>query len=337
MLPTDQPCLGGTAYQHATATTLWQTLLVIGCLLGFCTPAQANEPRQAGTGPIAHQVEHQGHPIRVWEKSPTKPAAVLLLVHGRTWSARPDFDLQAPDENLSLMDGLVSAGIATYAVDMRGYGETPRDASGWLSPNQAAQDLAVVLAWLRARHPQLAKPHLFGWSYGSMISQLCVQQNPQLAATLTLFGYPIRPGIDQPPVIAAPTPPANPNTAAAARSDFIVPGNISEAAIEAFVQQALTADPVRADWHQLEQWQALQPARIAIPTLLLEAELDPLARDAEHARFFTGLTINDKQWVMLPNGDHAAFMESPRDAFLSVLSEFILRPRPNSKTGANHD
>ena len=73
-----------------------------------------------------HTVESDGHPLALWEKSADGANEAILLVHGRTRSALPDFDLQVEGEELSLMDGLVEAGFAVYAVDLSGYGETPR-------------------------------------------------------------------------------------------------------------------------------------------------------------------------------------------------------------------
>lgn len=275
----------------------------------------------------AHQVMSNGHPIAVWEKSAERPKSSIVLVHGRTWSGRPDFDLQVPGEQLSLMDGLVAAGFTVYAIDLRGYGATPRDSSGWLTPNQAAEDLAAVLTWVATQHPTLHKPHLFGWSYGALVSQLTVQQQPALANTLTLFGYPLRPGISGDNTPNSDAPPARLNTATNAASDFIVPNTISDAGIAGFVEAVLQADPVRTDWRELRQWRNLDPKRIAIPTLLLEAEFDPLALDDVHAHFFSQLVVSDKQWSRLPGGDHAAFMETPRAAFLDIMVSFMLRPR----------
>ena len=77
-----------------------------------------------------HTVDSDGHPMAVWEKRPAEPRAVVLLLHGRTWSTLPDFDLQVPGEDLSLMDGLVDRGFVTYGLDQRGYGATPRDDTG---------------------------------------------------------------------------------------------------------------------------------------------------------------------------------------------------------------
>ncbi len=63
---------------------------------------------------VRHTVDSDGHPMAVWEKSAEEPRGAVLLLHGRTWSALPDFDLQVECEDLSLMDGLVEQGYATY-------------------------------------------------------------------------------------------------------------------------------------------------------------------------------------------------------------------------------
>ena len=54
-----------------------------------------------------------------------------------------------------------------------------------------------------------------------------------------------------------------------------------------------------------------------------EAEHDPLALDDVHAELFARLNTADKAWVVVPGGDHAAFMETPRDYFLDVMATFI--------------
>lgn len=301
-------------------------LLLLG-LLVIAGMARAAEP------PLAHEVRVDGHALRVWEKSPAAPRSTILLVHGRTWSSLPDFDLQVPGEARSLMDGLVEQGTRVFAVDLRGYGESPRDASGWLTPDRAARDVVAVLEWIarEAAAPDEGahvRPYLFGWSYGALVAQRAVQQRPELASGLILFGYPRRPGIDVDPPEAAGQPPRHPTTAEAAASDFILPDAISPAAVAAFVKAALAADPVRADWRELEQWRQLDPALVTVPVLLLEGHHDPLARDDEHASLFAGLATDDKAWVVIPGGAHAAFMERPRGYFLSLMHAFMHRDAP---------
>jgi pimeloyl-ACP methyl ester carboxylesterase len=270
-----------------------------------------------------HEVVVEGHPMAVWEKAPPAPEAVMLLIHGRTWSTRPDFDLSLPGESLSLMDGLVDRGMAVYGLDLRGYGDTPRDSSGWLTPEQAAADVVAVLDWIRARHPASKQPYLFGWSYGAMVAQLAVQSHPDKVGGLILFGYPVRPGIDQSPVTSEPE--RAPTTEAQARSDFLLDGTISQAAMDAFVASALRHDPVRMDWRSLEQWRRLDAGLVRRPTLLLQAEHDPLALPEVHAALFAGLATADKAWVVIPGGDHAAFMETPRSYFLRQIETFVFR------------
>jgi alpha-beta hydrolase superfamily lysophospholipase len=300
--------------------------LVATAVVGSCAPA--DESTDVATRAfesverVRHTVESTGHPMAVWEKSASRPRAAILLVHGRTWSTVPDFDLDVPGEDLSLMNGLVGLGYATYGVDLRGYGETPRDETGWNTPNRAASDVASVLRWVRARHPELSV-HLFGWSLGSMVSQLAAQQNPTLVDRLVLFGYPTVVGVERPYAEPDGDPPRAPTTAEAAASDFVVPGSISSRAVEAYVQSALRADPVRSDWTGGHEWNQLDPAQVRVPTLILQGEHDPLSTEESALPLFTGLGSADKAWVVIPGGDHAAFLEAPRPYFLSALDGFL--------------
>jgi pimeloyl-ACP methyl ester carboxylesterase len=273
-----------------------------------------------------HTVEVDGHPIALWEKSPSNPSGTVILIHGRTWSALPDFDLQVPGEELSLMDGLVAEGYATYAVDLRGYGATPRDETGWLTPDRAARDMVGILQWVGERFGDT--PALFGWSYGSMVAQLTAQRAGHLVGALILFGYPVGPDTEFPVGgEEADQPPRNPNTAEAAASDFIIPGSISQRAIDEYVWHALESDPVRVDWRALAEWNELNPADVLAPTLLIQGEQDPFAPTDRQAAFFSRLGTADRAWVTIAGGDHAAHLETPRPAFIHAMISFLKRPR----------
>lgn len=170
-------------------------------------------------------VKSDGHPIAVWEKGFDAKLPSILFVHGRTWSGIPDFDLQVEGEDLSLMDGMIEKGYSTYAIDLRGYGDTPRDESRWLSPSTAAKDVAVVLDWIAKRHGR--KAHLFGWSMGSTVSLLTVNTYPDKMESLTVFGFWM--DLDKKiPSGEYGKPERKVNTAEAAASDFITPGSISK-------------------------------------------------------------------------------------------------------------
>ncbi|MGD9598298.1 MAG: alpha/beta hydrolase [Steroidobacteraceae bacterium] len=281
----------------------------------------------AATLPARHTVTVEGHPIAVWSRVPARAEHAILLVHGRTWSTLPDFDLQPPGERRSVMQALEAAHYAVYGVDLRGYGDTPRNADGWSLPNQSADDVAQVLDWIHRQHPRLRKPALFGWSMGSMVAQLTAQRHPQAMSDLVLYGYPHDPGAPfvVPPIPGAPAREAT--TRERALSDFISPQVTSPAVIEAFVSAALAHDPVRADWKQLEDYAALDGARVLAPTLVIQGERDPLAPVAAQARLFVSLANPDRQWVILAGGDHAAMIEDTHDAFIAAIRAFIERPR----------
>jgi len=271
-----------------------------------------------------HTVIADGHPVALWEKSADSATEAILLVHGRTWSALPDFDLQLDGENLSMMDSLVDEGYAVYAVDLRGYGETPRDETEWHTPNRGADDVAEVVKWINAQSTWDYKTHLFGWSQGSTISQLMVQRHPGLVESLILFGY----WRDINGVIPADAegiePEYAPNTAEAAASDFIIPGSISQAAIDAYVTASLSADPIRVDFRSMDQYNALDGAKITIPTLVIAGEFDPLAPIENQVNLLTSLATGHKQFVSVPNSDHAALLERPRDYFLHEIVAFLI-------------
>jgi pimeloyl-ACP methyl ester carboxylesterase len=301
-----------------------QAGLVVAALLCACTALAASAPAQ-------HIVKVDGHPISVWSRAPSNPKHVILLVHGRTWSALPDFDLQVP-EHRSVMEALVKRGIAAYAVDLRGYGSTPRNTDGWSIPKQAANDVAQVLRWITQRHPTIDKPVLLGWSNGSVVSQLAAQKYPETLSDLILYGYPRDPGAAPaiPPTPSAP--PREVNTRDRAVSDFISPKVTSQALIDAYVVAALKADPVRADWNHLEEYRVLDPAQIKSPTLVIHGERDPLAPIAAQARLFVALGNPDKQWIVLSGGDHAAMLEDTHDAFIAAVVAFVERPRIQPRT-----
>ncbi len=305
---------------HTTAIVL---LACISWLAAGCGDA-ATDASGVIPAPVQHTVDSDGHPMAVWQKPASEPSAVVLLVHGRTWSTLPDFDLQVPGESLSLMDGLVERGLTTYGVDLRGYGATPRDETGWNTPVRAAADVANVLRWVRGRHPE-TPVHLFGWSLGSMVSQLTAQREPALVDRLVLFGYPHRPGVERPVEDTPGDPPRAATTAQAAASDFITEGSISRAAVDAYVAAALEADPIRTDWTAGHEWNELDPAAVTVPTLVVHGEHDPLAPLEAQAALFQQLGAADKAWVVIPGGDHAAFLETPRPYFLAVLEAFLLQ------------
>ncbi|TAK16862.1 MAG: alpha/beta fold hydrolase [Acidobacteria bacterium] len=280
----------------------------------------------AATAPQRFTVQADGHPLAVWARVPPNPRKSVLLIHGRTWSSRPDFDLQVPGLKRSVMQSFADRGIAAYAVDLRGYGETPRDPSGFTTPNRAAADVVAVLRWVASQQPRLEPPALVGWSNGAVVALHVAQLQPALVSHVVLFGFTPEPEYNMlataPPKVA----PKERNTADAARSDFITPAVTPPAVVRAFVTQALAADPIFAEWKSEEQWNVLRADKLAVPFMILHGELDPGVDVKAAGDFMAAAAAASRSYVVLPGADHAAQLEDTHEMFMSVVTEFITRP-----------
>jgi pimeloyl-ACP methyl ester carboxylesterase len=288
-------------------------------VFSFVTLAHAAPKLQQLAVPV------EGHTLALWAREVPRSKGAILLLHGRTWSALPDFDLQVKGEQRSVMQSLNAQGYSAYALDLRGYGGTPRDATGWLTPDRAARDLIATLEWL-AQKKKVVRPSLLGWSNGSIVAQLAAQRNPALISNLVLYGYPRDPDRPAPPQTVPAEPAREVNTRERAISDFITPGAITPQIVEAYVVAALAADPIRVDWRNTEEFGELDPAKVTTPTLVLHGERDPLTPLDAQARLFTRLGTPDRQWVVLPNSDHAALIENAHPAFIAAIVAFVSRP-----------
>ncbi|MEJ1962378.1 MAG: alpha/beta fold hydrolase [Gammaproteobacteria bacterium] len=300
---------------------LFLASFIVVLAAGASAPAVAAAKLQQLTVPA------DGHSLALWAREVPRPKGVIVLLHGRTWSSLPDFDLQVPGEQRSVMQSLNARGYSAFALDMRGYGKTPRDSTGWLTPDRAARDLAIALEWL-AREKKIRRPVLLGWSHGSLVAQLTAQRRPELLSALILYGYPRDPANPA----AAPPEPAAParevNTRERAASDFISPKVTPQKVIDAYVAAALAADPIRVDWNNQAQFTELDPAKVVTPTLVLQGERDPFAPADAQSRLFTHLGTPDRQWVVLPGADHAALVEDVHPAFIAAIVAFVARPGP---------
>ncbi|PPT25583.1 alpha/beta hydrolase [Xanthomonas arboricola] len=302
------------------------------CLLLLLLTASGLQAQpHPGPGTELAQVRtDDGQTLAVWSRVPAQPRGTILLVHGRTWSALPNFDLQVADgprDARSVLAALAQAGYAAYAVDLRGYGGSARDRSGWNTPARAVADVDAVLSWVARQHPQLPPPALLGYSNGARVALLIAQQHPQAVSALVLYGFPD--DVDAAPdTTPAPAQPLRARTtAAAAGEDFITANAAPPGVRAAYVAQAVSADPVRTDWRAMEQF-AFQPEQVTtLPVLLLRGVDDPIATQADNAHLYARLRSEDRSWVTLPHADHVAHVEDTHAAWVDAVVSFLRRPR----------
>lgn len=310
---------------RAVRLVLMSAALSVAPLYGAAA-AQAVLPcEECGKPPSKHTVIADGHPLTVWAKRPASPRGAILLVHGRRWSSLPNFDLRVRGEHRSVMDAFAAKGFAAYALDMRGYGATARDSTGWITPDRAAADLAAVLDWIARRED--TRPSLLGYSRGSTVALLAAQRYPEKLSTLILYAFPVDIDTKRPVADDPVTPPRARNTREGAGEDFITPSAVSLSLREAFVSAAITADPITVDWARMHELNATDPSAVRVPTLMIAGSRDPLAAGTSHSRLFARLGTEDRAWVVLPNADHAAHIEHSHDAFIHAITSFLTRPR----------
>jgi pimeloyl-ACP methyl ester carboxylesterase len=271
-------------------------------------------------------IADDGHRLALWEARPTgSPKGEIVLLHGRTWGALPNFDLHVPGQQVSVMETLAGLGYAVYALDQRGYGATPRDKTGWLTPVRAAADAEAATDWVAARAPGKRRPALLGYSRGSATAMFAAQRHPEKLSSLILYA-PYYNITKRPDVPAEPSaPPRVATTRVAAGEDFLTPESTPAGVKEAYIRSAVKNDPVRVDWRHEEQFNALDPARIHTPTLIVHGEGDPIARDAGVPAFFPRLGAVDRSWVVLARSDHVAHLERTA-AFVHAVTSFLERP-----------
>ena len=305
-----------------------RVLLALLVAAGVGAPQFVSAQRGIAVRTVQRQVVRadDGHQLVVWSRRPAHPRGAILLLHGRTWSALPNFDLQVPGQRVSLMAALAARGYAVYALDQRGYGATARDSSQWLTPERAARDANEVLAWIAVREPGGDAPALLGYSQGSRTAMLAALRDSGRASALVLYGFPQPVSAEGRAQLAAMPDPLRlerrATTITAAEEDFMSPESTLPGVKEAYGRAAVAADPVRSDWRGEREFAALDPAALRLPVLVINGERDPYASRADLPAFMAKLAGVDRSWVVLARSDHAAHLERQRE-FADAVAAFL--------------
>lgn len=275
-----------------------------------------------------HYVTSNGLKVYLWEKyhkdlakTFTQTNKIVLLVHGATWTGRPDFDLQIRD--YSLMDFLANNGYDVWAIDIHGYGRSETTDKDWSDTESAAGDIGAAVDYI-AKLRGVEKISIMGWSWGTQTTGLYTMKHPEKVNKLILYAMAWKGNPDR---RSSPLPKDQYriNNETAARSDFIA-GEYEPDVVENYVKEALAADPrspngVHVD--MISKPPMLKPEQIKVPTLIIHPEKDFLATEAETLEFFGKLGTNYKSYVALPDGGHAILLEKNHKKFQGVVLGFL--------------
>jgi len=292
---------------------------------------------------------------RLADMSAFRPERTVLYVHGATYPASTAFDL--PLDGLSWMDYLAQRGYDVYLLDIRGYGKSarPKEMSEKADAHPpivrgdtAVKDIGAVVDFILKRR-NIPRLSLIGWSWGTTLMATYTTQNAAKVERLVLYA----PGwIRQTPsLVQAGSGPlgawrAVTREQALARWMTGVPEDKKATLIPAgwfdqWANATWATDPEGAKQNPpiirapngviadgTDYWSAgkpyYDPAKITVPTLLVQAEWD---RDLPPymAQTLFPLLVNSpgKRYVMLAEGTHTVIMEKNRLELFKAVQAFL--------------
>jgi pimeloyl-ACP methyl ester carboxylesterase len=283
------------------------------------------------------------------------PERTLLFVHGATYPASTTFDLAL--DGMSWMDYIARSGYDVYLLDLRGYGrstrpkemaETPEANAPIVRGDTAIKDINSVVDYILKRR-NIARLNLMGWSWGTTLMATHSTVHADKVERLILYA-PV--WIRQTPslVQTGPGPLGAYRTVtqemAKQRWYTGVPDEKKTALIppgwfQAWADATWATDPegakaspatIRAPNGVVADGRDFfgagkpyyDPAKVIIPTLLVDAEWD---RDAPPymAQTLFPLLINspNKRYVELSEGTHTIMMEKNRLKLFDAVQAFL--------------
>jgi pimeloyl-ACP methyl ester carboxylesterase len=283
------------------------------------------------------------------------PERTLLFVHGATYPASTTFDLAL--DGVSWMDYIAQRGYDVYLVDLRGYGRSTRpkemeEKPGANAPivrgDTAIKDIGSVVNYILKRR-NIARLNLMGWSWGTTLMATYSTMNADKVDRLILYA-PV--WIRQTPslVQTGPGPLGAYRTVtqetAKQRWYTGVPEEkkavlIPSGWFQTWAEATWATDPEGAGANpatirapngviadSLDFFGAgkpyYDPAKITVPTLLVDAEWDHDAPPYMAQTLFP-LLVNSpgKRYVELAEGTHTIMMEKNRLKLFEAVQAFL--------------
>jgi len=292
------------------------------------------------------------------EMNAFRPERTLLFVHGATYPASASFDLALGGQ--SWMDYIASGGYDVYLIDLRGYGRSTRpkemaeqpEANGPIVRGDTAiKDIGSVVDFILKRR-NISRLNLMGWSWGTTLMATYTTGHADKVERLVLYA----------PVWIRQTPSLIQTGSGPLGAYRTVTREMAKQRWYAGVAEHKKAALIPAGWFDAwadATWATdpegakanppvirapngvvadsldffgagkpyYDPAKITVPTLLVDAEWD---RDAPPymAQTLFPLLVNspDKRYVELAEGTHTIMMERNRLKLFEAVQAFLEEP-----------
>ena len=277
----------------------------------------------------------------LWEKyvgSPDgKPA--VLFVHGSSMASQPTFDLFVPDRpDSSVMDWFARRGFVCWTVDMEGYGRSDKTRDIDCDIANGADDLEAATDYI-AKTRGVRSFLTYGISSGALRAALFAQRHPDRVARLVLDAFVWTgegaPTLEQrrkklPEFLATRRRPID---RAFVRSIFARdhPDCAEPRVVEAFADAILALDDSMPNGTYIDMCSKLpvvDPAKIAVPTLVLRGQFDGIAAFDDLVEFWKRLPNPDKQFTVMAGISHASFQQKNYLMVYHILHAYFTQPAP---------
>jgi len=278
----------------------------------------------------------------LWRKAPATGAAprgTVLFVHGSSMASQPTFDLHVPGRpDSSVMDWFAARGFDTWCMDNEGYGRSDKSRPINFDIANGADDLAAGSEYIQ-RTTGAKQLLVYGISSGALKAAVFAERHPERVARLALDAF-VWTGEGSPtlaerrkklPEFQAKN--RRPIDRKFVRSIFERdhPGTADEATIEAFADAILALDdsvPTGTYVDMCSKLPLVDPARIAVPTLILRGQYDGIAGIDDLLAFFRRLPNPDKQFTVMAGISHASFQQKNYLTVYHLLHAFFTQPKP---------
>ena len=317
-------------------------------------PVHAKDARDAA--PIVakeYWADKNGVKLWVYNKrmEGAAPRARLFCVHGSSYSGKTMFDLQVPDrEDYSMMDHFARLGYDVWTMDHEGYGHSDKT-PGNSDIQSGVEDLAAAMKVIE-RETGAARLAFFGQSSGALRAARFANQHPDNVEKLALDAF-VYTGKDSPTLAARKQ--GLPKYLASNRRpvsrefyESVFTRDHSGAAepmLGAVIadQELKYGDSVPTGTYvdMTTKLPLVDPAKVLCPVMIVRAEHDGIATDADILDFFSRLPNPDKEIVKIAGLAHTALLGVNRARFHHALQAFLSMPprvdlQGHKNTGAGH-
>jgi pimeloyl-ACP methyl ester carboxylesterase len=316
----------------------------IGAHAGCGQSGEARSEGMSKPSPIAgreHWTSKGDVRLFLWQKRAAGPSVkgTVLFVHGSSMASQPTFDLDVPGRpDSSVMDWFAERGFDTWCVDMEGYGRSGKSRDINFDIANGADDLAAASDYIM-QSAEAGPLLVYGISSGALRAALFAERHPERVARLALDAFVWTgegsPTLEErrkrlPEFMARNRRPID--------KSFVYsifnrdhPGAAEDRVIEAFADAILALDdsvPTGTYVDMCSKLPVVDPARIAVPTLIMRGQWDGIAAFDDLVEFFRRLPNPDKQLAVMPGISHASFQQKNYLVVYHILHGFFSQPSP---------